>query len=119
MLERPPSFWSELCQTMSNLVISIFPGDDVLKKEKNRYLWSPIVHHGDESMDEEGRDAGTSRYSSTMVVLLAYLESDGRWVWSAKQGAELCACLDEIVALINLTEEKRTKFGFRITEAYY
>lgn len=42
MLEQLASFLVESMQTVFGLVISAFPGEDVLKDEKNRNLWNPI-----------------------------------------------------------------------------
>lgn len=70
VLEQPALFSVEPLQKMSELVMSSFPGKKILKEEGNQKLWSPIVNHGVERVDEEQEDEGTARHSYAKKLLL-------------------------------------------------
>lgn len=76
VLERPVSFWVEPLQTMSNVIVSRFPGEKVLKNEKSQKFWVTNVNDVAEGLDKEDSDIETGRYSSTKFLLLDYMDSD-------------------------------------------
>lgn len=76
MIERPLPFLIEPFQIMSDLEMYSFANYKLLKEEKNRHVWNLIVNHFTESLDEKEGGLGMARYSSTMKVLLYYMEDD-------------------------------------------
>lgn len=86
---------------VSDLIMSTFSAENIVKKEKNRKLWSPIVYEGVESLEEEDRYAGTARCSSTKELLMEYMVVDIEPVWSAKERADLDVWLGWISALLS------------------
>lgn len=70
-------------------VMATCSGEEVLKEDENQILWNPIVKHGGESQDKEGRDTGTAQYLSTKELLLENTEGDSERMRTAKRRAEL------------------------------
>lgn len=68
-----------------------------------------IVNYGVERLDTDDRDAGTAMYSSAKEVFVAYTESDGERVGSARRRSEPGVSLRWISALLNLYSEKKNK----------
>lgn len=63
-------------QTIFDLVMCTFLGEDVLMKEENKKLWNPIVKNGVKALYKEGKDAGIERYSCRKELLLEYMATD-------------------------------------------
>lgn len=108
MLERLSSISVQPLQTMFDAVMSTFPEEEVLIKEKIQKLWFPIINGGVDSLDEEYRDAATARYSTTKELFLEYMESDSRRVRRAKKGgAGRMDCMDWRTAESVRQEERK------------
>lgn len=69
-LMRSESFSLESLQTNIDLFMSTFPGEKVLRDEKNGKLWSSFESNGVESLDKHGMHAQTARHSSRKELLL-------------------------------------------------
>lgn len=57
---------------MFDIVMSTFPGEELLKMERNRNKWKPIVNHVMKSLDKKGRDEKDSRvcvYDGAVVAV--------------------------------------------------
>lgn len=72
-------------------MMSTLPGEELLKGKKNWKLRNPVVGHGVESLENEGRSARRSRYLSRRKLLFNYIENDGERAPNANQRAELGA----------------------------
>lgn len=79
-----------------------FPGEDTLRDEANRSHWSPIVNVGVERRDEQDRNHGIGRYTTTWSFLMQYMESSEERRVLAKHRALLDVWLGWLGALLNL-----------------
>lgn len=75
-LGRSESFFLEPLQTIIDLVMNMFPGEEVLKEERNQKSWNPVVNLGMGSLHEEDVSAGGARHSSPKELLLHYINKD-------------------------------------------
>lgn len=73
-LEGPASFWVEPLQTMVDSVMSTIPGEEVLKKNKNRKYRNRIVSNRVESLERKGP---RSRHSEVPVLKTAVIRVHG------------------------------------------
>lgn len=70
VLERPTSFLVEPSQATFELMMSILPGEELLKEENNRISSNLIVSHSVEILNKENSSVGTTGYSSEKKLLL-------------------------------------------------
>lgn len=83
-----------------------YPGEELLKEEKNRKLWSLIENHGVEILEEEYRIA-KSQVLVYKPAVLQLVEYDNGWVWYGKWNVELDVWLVCIGEMLNLYREMR------------
>lgn len=101
VLERPASFPAEQLQTMIDLVRSVFPGEGVIRQEKNQNFLNPIVNNRVRSVDLKDVEAVAAAFSSMKELLLEYKKSNSGRVWRTKRSTELDILLRRIDALLN------------------
>lgn len=67
-----------------------FNGEEFLRGESNRDVWSPITNVNDEFVDKAARDEGKERYTSTPKMLMEYIETkDNLWVSKQREFLDL------------------------------
>ena len=55
-------------------IVATFPGEEMLRDEDAWRGWRPIINSGDETKDQDHRDAGIGRFSSTPWLTCNHLE---------------------------------------------
>lgn len=113
VLEQPASFPVEPLQTLSDLVMSTLPGNDLLKVENNGSLWNQIVNYGVESLEKRLRRYRNSQLLFYKEASSEYKECNRGQMWSAKRGAKLNVWLGHINELLNLNSAKKNQVFIR------
>ena len=93
-------------------VSQMFPGTETLQDENARVDWNPIVNSGDEDLDENNRNRGVARYSSTAHFLTATLENDANNVDISVRRSYLDAWIGILLALMDIDNKGQWKCSF-------
>lgn len=102
---KPPTDMSKrTVQEMFEKFESTFPGEDALKDESNRTLWSPIINEGEEDGDVNMRNSGRARFSSTRFLLVDHVEGKESLQWVSERRAILDAWLGQLAVLLGLNK---------------
>ena len=88
---------------LADYFVGKFPGEEALRSERNRTLWSPIVNTRD--TDEADRSRGKGRFITTMEGICAHLEQEPDLSWVVEKRAMLDARLGQILAAMRLGGE--------------
>lgn len=107
VFEHPELFSLERLQTMFDEVTFIFRRKEVLDEKVNCNLCNQIVKQSMESLDKDGRQAGTSRYLCTEEWSIEYVGGESGRVRSAKQRAKLDLWQEWINELLVPDSEKK------------
>ena len=100
-VEVPAGFPNMSCGQMFDRIHRMFPGEEALREEDDRKDWNPIVNSGDERKDENQRNMGVARYSTTNRFLMETLET-GRNVEIAQRRAYLDVWIGVLVGSMNV-----------------
>lgn len=79
-----------------------FEREEELLAEKNQMLWGPIINVREGQRDRSDQDDGRARYAPTRQLVLEYLESDRRRVWTAQTRAGMGVWLGWLGAALSL-----------------
>ena len=91
---KPPDGMSNMSLSQFfTQILQQFPGEQFLAEEKNRQHWNPIVNTGDEVLDENNRNRGIVRYSTTNTFLITHFDV-------SEQNIELTVCRSYLDAWI-------------------
>jgi hypothetical protein len=100
-VELPESFPRMSVHEFFDRVHKTFPGEQVLRNEDERGDWNPIVNSGIVEDDENKRDMGVARYSSTLNLLMNRMES-GDMVRLAERRAHLDVWVSMALASLDI-----------------
>ena len=92
-----------------------FPGEEVLKDEKERLLWNPIVNSGIETEDKSERDAGRARYTGTVELLMNHFEKRRATAKFGYFRAALDVCLGWLAGMFDLDNRSKEQCWLPIT----
>lgn len=106
VVSLPPNFPPQTVKSVLDAVYSTFPGEQSLRDEGNRDLWSPIINAGEERDDEEARNKGAARYTSMPKLLMEEFEKEEH-MWVARCRALLDVWLGMLALLLNIDENGR------------
>ena len=93
---------------LADYFASTFPGEDALRDEENRTLWSPIINT---VTDEADRGKGVGRFITTLEGIAAHLEQDENLGWVVRKRAFLDARLGQLVVAMGLDKVGSSSFG--------
>jgi len=101
-MEIPQDFPKMTLTQFMDRILATFPGEDILMDEAAWKGWRPIINVGDETMDQNHRNAGIGRYSSTPWLTSSHLEDSGERIPVAVRRAYLDVWVGWLLALMNL-----------------
>ena len=99
----PDDFPTMKVVELFDAVHKMFPGEDNLREEEDRDNWSPIINSRNNANDENDRNMGIGRYSSTNKFLTETLEK-GDYVHLAQRRAYLDVWIGIMVSLLNVDD---------------
>jgi len=107
---KPGTPSRDIVRGLFKYFLDTFPGEEALRDEKNREVWSPIYNAG--ARDEADRRKGIGRFTTTLQGIAHDPEKNNK-VWVAQRRALLDVRIASILAYCDTT---KTGFGL---DAYY
>jgi len=107
---KPPDGMSNMSLSQFfTQILQQFPGEQFLAEEKNRQHWNPIVNTGDEVLDENNRNRGIARYSTTNMFLTTHLEGSVQNIELAVRRSYLDVWVCMLLALMGVDNDGKWK----------
>lgn len=116
-------FSNESCLDLQSFVIDAFTGDEVLRDDLLRTLWSPIVNSAYFDAEKINKDSGVARKLSSLKLPVEYRVSDEETVWSARERDKIYVGVSSIESILMLKNLKdghiyKTSGLFLLKERY-
>ena len=103
VLPIPDNFPTMTVVELFDAIHKMFPGEDKLREEEDRENWNPIINSRNAANDENDRNMGIGRYSTTNKFLTETLEK-GDYVHLAQRRAYLDVWIGIMVSLLNIDD---------------
>lgn len=116
-LWKPASFSVELMQTLLNVLVLIFSGDDRIEKEKGPKCLNQTLKFYLESRRKREWFPEPPRHISIRKLLPDYMECDSASEWSSKQRVELYVWLSLLSDMLNMNREKKGALSIKNLKA--